>query len=197
MLVLSRKKVARLCGMTQPAISMAVRRGRLSQVDILIDGTVHRGVTFKSVREYHNWSQALCDQILDPHGLTEETDTFWTDGLEDTGVEEPMDVLTPTAAAQLFGSPIPAVLEASREGKVATPLALGFTAKVVRLIDLKSATAFWGRERGPGYGDFDSEIERMRAYGVRVSIDSDDYRVLHAYPLVVRGDAINLAKDME
>ena len=85
MLVLSRKRVEQLVRMTPNAIRLAVRRGRLEQVDILINGTVRRGISFKSLREYFGWSQALCDQILDPHGLTEEQDTFWTEGEDDKG----------------------------------------------------------------------------------------------------------------
>ena len=77
MLVLSKAKVASLANMSPGAIKMAVRRGRLEQVDILVDGTVCRGVTFKSLREYYGWSQALCDRILDADGLTEDVPAFW------------------------------------------------------------------------------------------------------------------------
>ena len=85
MLVLSKKRVSQLASMTQNAIRKAVQRGRLDQVDILVEGTVRRGISFRSLREYYGWSQALCDQILDPHGLSEEQDVFWTEGEEDKG----------------------------------------------------------------------------------------------------------------
>ena len=77
MLVLSKAKIASLANMSPGAIKMAVRRGRLEQVDILVDGTVCRGITFKSLREYYGWSQALCDRILDADGLTEDAPAFW------------------------------------------------------------------------------------------------------------------------
>ena len=85
MLVLSKAKVEALANMSPGAIKMAVRRGRLEQADVLVDGTVYRGITFKSLREYYGWSQALCDQILDPHGLSEDASTFWTHGEHDKG----------------------------------------------------------------------------------------------------------------
>ena len=77
MLVLSKAKVESLANMSPGAIKMAVRRGRLEQVDILVDGTVCRGITFKSLREYYGWSQTLCDRILDADGPTEDTHAFW------------------------------------------------------------------------------------------------------------------------
>ena len=77
MLVLSKAKVASLANMSPGAIKMAVRRGRLEPVDILVDGTVWRGITFKSLREYYGWSQALRDRILDAEGLTEDAPAFW------------------------------------------------------------------------------------------------------------------------
>ena len=77
MLVLSKGKVVSLADMSPGSIKMAVRRGRLEQVDILVDGTVCRGITFKSLREYYGWSQALCDRILDADGLTEDAPAFW------------------------------------------------------------------------------------------------------------------------
>ena len=194
MLILSRKRVEHMCQMSPAAISMAVRRGRLSQVDIVVDGIVRRGITFRSLREYHGWSQATCDQILDPHGLTEEMDTLWTYGVEDSGVDG-TDVLTPVGASHLFSRRIPEVLEASREGKVATPFALSFTGPMERLIDLASAVAYWGQPQNPK--SFGREVERMRRNGLAVEIGDDRYRILHSYPLVVRGDAMNLAEDLE
>ena len=77
MLLLSKEKVASLANMSSGAIKMAVRRGRLEQVDILVDGTVCRGITFKSLRKYYGWGQALCDRILDADGLTENAPAFW------------------------------------------------------------------------------------------------------------------------
>ena len=77
MLILSKKQAAFLASCTVGAIESALRRGRISKLDAFIDGQVKSGITFKSLADYHGWSEALRDQILDGRGWTEETCVFW------------------------------------------------------------------------------------------------------------------------
>ena len=104
---------------------------------------------------------------------------------------EPIDVLTPLAACYLFGRSGEAVRRAVREGQVTTPFSLGFTAKEIRMIDLRSAMAYWSTDRGRGYEPFEADVDRMRGYGMVVEVFEADYAILHPYPLIFRpsGDA--------
>ena len=106
---------------------------------------------------------------------------------------EPIKVLTPIAACFLFGRSG----EAVREGHVRTPFSLAFTAKEVRLIDLRSAEAYWGTERGTGYEPWETEVDRMRGYGTVIQVHETEYAILHPYPLISTGTQAGLLPDLE
>ena len=65
------------------------------------------------------------------------------------------------------------------------------TAKEIRMIDLRSAMAYWSTDRGRGYEPFEADVDRMRGYGMVVEVFEADYAILHPYPLIFRpsGDA--------
>lgn len=101
---------------------------------------------------------------------------------------DPIDVLTPLGACVLFGRSGEAVRRAVREGHVATPLSLSFTAKEIRLIDLKSARRYWAEDPWPTYRrPFKEEIAEMRRFGVTLKFGGIEYAVLHPSPLVHTG----------
>ncbi len=109
----------------------------------------------------------------------------------------PIDVLTPLAACALFGRSGEAVRRAAREGLVATPFSVAFTAKEIRLIDLSSATAYWGADQRSGHEPFKTEVDRMRDYGVVIQFDEHQYAVLHPFPLIATGRQVGLLSDLE
>ena len=83
MLLLSRAKAAYLAGTTVNALKLAIRRGRLEEGHVFINGVVRHGITFASLRKYFAWPDAFVDQyILDPRGLEDGADVnaFWTTG---------------------------------------------------------------------------------------------------------------------
>ena len=110
---------------------------------------------------------------------------------------EPIEVLTPLAACVLFGRSGEAVRRAVRKGHVNTPFSLAFTAKEVRMIDLRSAEGYWGTERRTGYEPWETEVYRMRGYGVVIQVDETEYHVLHPYPLIATGNQVGLLPDLE
>ena len=104
-----------------------------------------------------------------------------------------IDVLSPIAAATLFGKSDEAVRRATAEGLVHSPIALQFGVQPIRLICLESAKAYWMTAARPSYLEpFDREVERMRGCGITFadSWEIERYRVLHPYPL-----SFNPAKD--
>lgn len=97
-----------------------------------------------------------------------------------------IDVLTPVAAAVLFGKSDEAVRRATAQGRVRSPVALHLLAQPVRLIELKSARAYWMKTARPSYLEpYDREVERMRSCGITFtdSWEIEHYRVLHPFPL--------------
>ena len=69
-----------------------------------------------------------------------------------------------------------------------TVAALAFTAKQVRLIDLRSAIKYWAEDPWPSHLEpLEKQIADMRRKGTRIRIGTAEYSVLHPYHLVVRG----------
>ena len=98
-----------------------------------------------------------------------------------------IDVLTPVAAAVLFGKSDEAVRRAVAEGLVRSPVALQFFGtQPIKLIDLESAREYWMRARRPSWQEpFDREVERMRGCGITFNDtwEIERYHVLHPFPL--------------
>ena len=90
------------------------------------------------------------------------------------------ELLTPGAAALLFGISESTVRAARLRGNVASPVVMGISGKTVHLLDIRSALDFWGESR-----DLDpDEINRLRRNGVRVSANDDVFHVLHSQPVL-------------
>ena len=110
------------------------------------------------------------------------------------------EVLTPLAASVLFGKSGEAVRRATAEGLVESPCALRFSERLIRLINLDSAIAYWHRNPWPAYlPPLEATLEHMRLNGltfhaqlgdgVAGTIEDDPlchFRVLHPVPLVER-----------
>lgn len=92
-----------------------------------------------------------------------------------------LELLTPLAACDLFAKTAPTVRRAVAEGLVYSPFALNVTGKPVRLIDLRSAIAYWGP---PGA----RRLDEMRTNGNLLRIEVLDYNILHPEPLVTATD---------
>jgi len=92
------------------------------------------------------------------------------------------ELLTPGAAAQLFGISESAVRAARLRGNVTSPIVMGISGKTVHLIDIRSALDFWGESRTPD----PNEIDRLRRNGVIVSDDDEVFHVLHSQPVLGR-----------
>ena len=90
--------------------------------------------------------------------------------------EEPIDVLTPIAASMLFRRSSEAVRSAARKGYVDSPVALAFTAKHVRLLDLQSACQYWSAHVSTS---MKSQLADMRRFGVTIEADGERYCILH------------------
>ena len=92
------------------------------------------------------------------------------------------ELLTPGAAARLFGISESAVRAARLRGNVTSPVVMGISGKAVHLLDIRSALDFWGESR-----TFDpDELDRLRRNGIRVSADDEVFRVLHSQPVLDR-----------
>ena len=97
-----------------------------------------------------------------------------------------IDVLTPVAAAVLFGKSDEAVRRATASGLVRSPIALQFGATPVLLIELESARAYWAKGKWPTYREpYEREVERMAQCGITFTDSGriERYRVLHPFPL--------------
>ena len=98
-------------------------------------------------------------------------------------------VLTPLAAAALFGKSGEAIRLAAREGKVETPVTFQLGEKPIRCIDLQSALAYWNfvdSRKDPG-ADLERELDQMRFWGITVTDSSGlSYRVLCPFPAMQR-----------
>ena len=92
------------------------------------------------------------------------------------------ELLTPGAAAHLFGISESAVRAARLRGNVTSPVVMGISGKAVHLLDIKSAFDFWGESRTLD----PDELDRLRRNGIRVSADDDVFRVLHSQPILDR-----------
>lgn len=79
-----------------------------------------------------------------------------------------------------------------------TRLALAFTAKQVRLLDLRSALAYWAEDPWPAYRrPLEVELAEMRRFGITIRYAMTEYQVLHPYPLVAQGPVINYSDDVK
>ena len=90
------------------------------------------------------------------------------------------ELLTPGAAAYLFGITESAVRAARLRGDVRSPVVMGITGKDIHLLDARSALAYWGGSRPPDMAEFD----RMRRNGTTMTVEDDTYHVLHTRPVL-------------
>ena len=68
-ILLSRKLTAQLAGVADGSVQSLISRGRLTEVDALIGGTVRKGVTLASAATYWGWSPSTLDAICASHGV--------------------------------------------------------------------------------------------------------------------------------
>ena len=94
--------------------------------------------------------------------------------------ESQWELMTPGAAAYLFGISEAAVRAARLRGDVRAPVVMGITGKDVYLLEVQSALDYWGDSRQP---DLD-ELERMRRNKLEMSADDDVYHLLHTRPVL-------------
>ena len=92
------------------------------------------------------------------------------------------ELLTPLAACDLFKKVAPTVRRAAAERLVYSPFVLHVSGKPVRLIDLRSAIAYWGPRS-------ERRLNEMRANGNLMVIEEREYNILHPEPLITRGDS--------
>ena len=92
------------------------------------------------------------------------------------------ELLTPLAACDLFKKSPPTVRRAAAERRVYIAFVLHVSGKPVRLIDLRSAIAYWGPHS-------EERLDEMRANGNLMVIEEREYNILHPGPLVTRGDS--------
>ena len=101
------------------------------------------------------------------------------DTFRSKAIELGFEVVTPAAAAALFGKSEPTVRGAARAGHIETVFNVGFSEKHVRLYRLKSCMDYWGK--------FDGEmLEDMRrnSHPFWVGHMGGEWIVLHPEPLV-------------
>ena len=91
------------------------------------------------------------------------------------------ELITPLGAAELFKKAAPTVRRAVAEGFVAAPLTLHATGKPVALLQLSSATAYWGEPDG-------GAVDQMRENGHVLGVDGLAYNVLSPEPLLTLND---------
>ena len=109
-----------------------------------------------------------------------------------------IQVLTPLGASYLFGRSGEAVRRAAREGHVRTRVALAFTAKQVRLLDLQSCINYWAEDPWPTHREpLDVALAQMRRYGITLRDGMTDYEVLHSFPLAATGDSVKYLDDLK
>lgn len=68
-ILLSRKLTAQLAGISDGSVQSTISRGRLTEIDALIGGTVRKGVTLASAAAYWGWSPSTVDAICFQHGV--------------------------------------------------------------------------------------------------------------------------------
>ena len=68
-ILLSRKLTGELAGVRDVSVQSLISRGRLTEVDALIGGTVRKGVTLASAAAYWGWSPSTVDAICFQHGV--------------------------------------------------------------------------------------------------------------------------------
>ena len=100
---------------------------------------------------------------------------------EEVLVYEPVEVLTPPAAAFLFRRSGEAVRTASRKGRVKTELVVDFEGRPVRLLTLESARHYWSASLLP---DYEQQLQKMRERATILDLSGRHYLVLHPWELV-------------
>ncbi len=75
-ILISRRRVQDLAGITGNHLSTLVSRGRLDEHDALIDDKVRKGITLASLARYFGWSAATVDQILLSHRVSPDSDSW-------------------------------------------------------------------------------------------------------------------------
>ena len=68
-ILLSRKLTGQLAGVADVSVQSLISRGRLTEADALIGGTVRKGVTLGSAAAYWGWSPSTLDAICAAHGV--------------------------------------------------------------------------------------------------------------------------------
>ena len=68
-ILLSRKLTAQLAGVADGSVQSLISRGRLTEADALIGGTVRKGVTLARAAAYWGWSPSTVDAICFQHGV--------------------------------------------------------------------------------------------------------------------------------
>ena len=75
-ILISRRRVKDLAGITGNHLSTLVSRGRLDEQDALIDDKVRKGITLGSLARYFGWSPATVDQILLSHRVSPDSESY-------------------------------------------------------------------------------------------------------------------------
>ena len=96
---------------------------------------------------------------------------------------EGLELLTPLAACNLFEKSAPTVRRAVADKLVYSPFVLHVSGKPVRLIDLRSAIAYWRVVHS------EQRLKEMRSNGNLMWIEEREYNILHPEPLITRGDS--------
>ncbi len=109
------------------------------------------------------------------HGPRTEADVVH--GCKEVAAKWGLELLTPLAACDLFAKTAPTVRRAVADGLVYSPFMLNASGKPVRLIELESAIAYWGRPS-------ERRLDEMRANGNLLRIGRFDYNILHPEPLI-------------
>ena len=105
-----------------------------------------------------------------------------TEQLAGTRHDEEMqwELMTPGAAAYLFGISEAAVRAARLREDIKSPIVMRINGRDVYLLEVQSALDYWGDSRQPDL----SELDRMRQNRLKMSIDDDVYHLLHTRPVL-------------
>ena len=113
--------------------------------------------------------------------------------------ENPMPVLTPVAACEMFGRSGAAVWAACNNNNVTTIFSLLFTHKQIRLIELQSAVRFWGTEHLAQRGTtLAAEVARLTEVGggITIKMGVRHFLILHPYRLYARATEVKGHQDL-
>ena len=102
--------------------------------------------------------------------------------IEEDCRESGRELLTPMAAAKLFGISLAAVRMARTHGHIDTYVRLSVTGKPVELILLQSALRYWRKTAN----DIEDALNSFRRNGTTMAIDAEFFNVLHSEPVAIR-----------